>query len=80
MNISNSNQISQRDYNNNYHYIELNKRTTSINKKKRIRLKYPFHNKHRVYDGVSISPTNQTLTLPSDVLKSAYRDISFNEW
>ncbi|KON71491.1 B12-dependent methionine synthase [Candidatus Hodgkinia cicadicola] len=76
-NTFNSNQISQSHYNNNYSCIELNKCAVLI--AKRARLKYSFRTKRRVFVAGSVGPTNKSLTVPSDVLKPAYRDISFDE-
>ncbi|PIM95482.1 Methionine synthase [Candidatus Hodgkinia cicadicola] len=76
-NTFNSNQISQLGYNSNYSCIELNKQAVLI--AKRARLKYSFHNKRRVFVAGSVGPTNKSLTIPSDVSKPTYRDISFDE-
>ncbi len=76
-NTFNSNQISQLGYNSNYSCIELNKQAVLI--AKRARLKYSFHNKRRVFVAGSVGPTNKSLTVPSDVSKPTYRDISFDE-
>ncbi|PIM96931.1 Methionine synthase [Candidatus Hodgkinia cicadicola] len=76
-NTFNSNRISQSDYNNNWSCIELNKRAVLI--AKRARLKYSFNNKRRVFVAGSVGPTNKSLTVPSNALKPAYRDVSFDE-
>ncbi len=46
---------------------------------KRARLKYSFNNKRRVFVAGSVGPTNKSLTVPSNALKPAYRDVSFDE-
>ncbi|PIM95427.1 Methionine synthase [Candidatus Hodgkinia cicadicola] len=76
-NTFNSNQITQSSYNNNYSCIELNKQAVLI--AKRARLKYSFQNKRRVFVAGSVGSTNKSLTVPSNKLEPAYRDVSFDE-
>ncbi len=76
-NTFNSNSISQADYGNRFSCEELNRSAVLI--AMRAKLKYSFRSKRRVFIAGSIGPTNKSLSIPSDALKPASRNVSFDE-